>query len=399
MAGYSKRTWAEIDLDCLAYNFKTIRSRVRPGCKVMAVVKANAYGHGDGPVARELEALGADWFAVSNLEEAISLRRQGVSRPILVLGYTSPEDAPLLSRFQITQALLDFDFALALSRAAQSEGAAVDCHLKLDTGMGRIGFSAAEHRSAAARREILQAAKLPGIRLTGAFTHFSCADSPDEDSRRYTALQHRRFCDMLSALEQEGLGLPLRHCCNSAALLSHPDWQMDMVRAGVILYGLSPSENCPCLPGLLPVMSLRSLVSLVKEIEAGDQISYGRTYTAPSPRTLATVPVGYADGYSRQLSGKGEMALAGRRAPVAGRVCMDQLMLDITGLGKVLPGDPVTVFGRPEENAPTADALAALAGTIGYEVVCAVSRRVPRVYLRQGQEVAVENYLLPGRDF
>ncbi|MCI5802510.1 MAG: alanine racemase [Oscillospiraceae bacterium] len=396
MAGHSRRTWAEIDLDCLSRNFHIIRSRVRPGCRLMAVVKANAYGHGDGPVARALEALGADWFAVSSLEEAVSLRRQGTSRPILVLGYTPPEDAPLLSRYKVSQAVLDEDFARALSREAAAAGVEVDCHLKLDTGMGRIGFSAAEDRAASSREAILRAAALPGLRFTGVFTHFSCADSPDEDSLRYTQLQYRRFTGMLEALGQDGLFFSLRHCCNSAGLLAHPEWHMDMVRAGVILYGLSPSPDCPCLPRLEPVMSLRSVVSLVKEAEAGDQISYGRTYTAPGPRTLATVPIGYADGYSRLLSGRGEMSLRGRRAPVAGRVCMDQLMLDVTGLGPVRPGDPVTVFGRPEDGAPTADGLAALIGTIGYEVVCGVSRRVPRVYVREGAEVGAENYLLPG---
>ncbi|MDD3229896.1 MAG: alanine racemase [Oscillospiraceae bacterium] len=393
MAGYLKRAWAQIDLDCLARNYQKIRAKIRPGCNMMAVVKADAYGHGDAVTARELEALGADWFAVSGPEEAYSLRRHGVMRPILVLGYTPPQEASALAEHHITQAVLDLDFARKLSREAAAAGVTVDCHLKLDTGMGRVGFSASENRAEKSRRDILQAAALPGLRFEGVFTHFSSADSLDPDSMAYTETQYVRFCAMLAALEKSGLRFSLRHCCNSAGILAHPDWHMDMVRAGVILYGLSPNEGCPGMIPLEPVMSLRSVVSMVKTVEDGDAVSYGRAYTAKGRRRLATVPVGYADGYSRLLSGKAAASLSGRRAPVAGRVCMDQLLLDVTGLDPVHPGDPVVLFGRPEEGAPTADELAALSGTIGYEVVCGVSRRVPRVYLRGGRETAVVNYL------
>ena len=379
--------WAEIDLDALVHNFQLIRRRAG-SAGVCAVVKADAYGHGDRMTARTLEEAGADWFAVSSLAEARRLRRGGVARPILILGMTRPECAGILAEEGITQAVYSLEYAQSLSRAAEAAGVTVEGHLKIDTGMGRIGFGACRDFEGAVSG-LLECRKLKGLSITGAFQHFSVADSLKEEDRRYTEKQYDLFRRAVERLEAAG-PLETVHCDNSAGLTVHPDWSRDLVRAGIILYGQDPSGEVS-FPGLRPVMALKTVVSQVKELSPGDCVGYGRTYRAAGHLRAATLCCGYADGYSRRLSGLGTASIHGRPAPVIGRVSMDQMTVDVSGVPEVRAGDEATVLG-PAPADGFAEA-AEKAGTISYELLCAVSRRVPRVYLRGGEVVEVEDYL------
>ncbi|MFU0832581.1 MAG: Alanine racemase [Oscillospiraceae bacterium] len=388
-----KRTWAEINLDAVEHNFRQIRKRLRPETKICCVIKADAYGHGAEQLAKEYEKLGANWFAVSNLEEAQQLRRAGVKLPILILGYTPPEMAEELARQNISQALIGAEYGAALSEQAQKAGVTVKVHVSLDTGMSRIGFLYQNpQRDAASIEEAEHACKLPGLEPEGIFTHFAVADE-GENGSDYTRMQYRNFCDAIERLSQRGIKFRIRHCANSAAIFDYPEMQLDMVRAGVILYGLLPSGSLQNPATLIPAMQLKSVVALVKNIPAQTTVSYGRKFTAPKETTVATVPIGYADGYPRILFQSAEMLVRGKRAKIIGRVCMDQLMLDITNIPNVCVGDTVTVFGTDGEVSLPVDELAAQIGTINYELVCAVSKRVPRVYYRNGTKVGSLDYL------
>lgn len=379
---FDAHCWAEIDLDALVGNFHLIRQKAAPAA-VCAVVKAGAYGHGDVPVARTLAAEGAAWFAVSSLAEARRLRRGGIEEPVLILGMTRPECAALLAEERITQAVYSPEYARALSRAAEAAGVAVKGHLKIDTGMGRIGFGACRDFEGAVSG-LLECRKLPGLSITGAFQHFSAADSLAEDDRRYTENQYALFRRVVERLEAEG---PLTvHCSNSAGLAARPDWSCDMVRAGIILYGQDPSGEV-AFPGLRPVMTLKTVVSQVKDLAPGDCVGYGRTYRADRSVRAATLCCGYADGYSRRLSGLGTVSIHGQPAPVIGRVSMDQITVDASAVPDIAAGDEAVLLG-----ASPADSFAraaSMAGTISYELLCAVARRVPRVYFRGGGVVEV----------
>lgn len=384
---FDAHCWAEIDLDALAHNFRLIQAKAAPAA-VCAVVKADAYGHGDRMVARTLAKAGAAWFAVSSLAEARHLRRSGVEQPILILGMTRPECAGTLAAEQITQAVYSLEYARALSQAAEAAGVAVEGHLKIDTGMGRIGFGACRDFEGAVSG-LLECRSLKGLSITGAFQHFSVADSLTEDDRRYTENQYALFRRVVERLEAAG---PLKtvHCSNSAGLTAHPDWSCDMVRAGVILYGQDPSAEVT-FPGLRPVMALKTVVSQVKDLAPGDCVGYGRTYTADRHLRAATVCCGYADGYPRCLSNLGTASIHDRPAPVIGRVSMDQIVLDVSGVPETAAGDEATLLGpAPADGFAQA---AEKAGTISYELLCAVARRVPRVYLRDGAAIEVLDYL------
>ena len=379
--------WAEIDLDALVHNFHLIRRKAAPAA-VCAVVKADAYGHGDGVVARTLAAEGAAWFAVSSLAEARHLRRGGVQQPILILGMTRPEYAAALAGERITQAVYSLEYGRALSQAAEAAGVTVGGHRKIDTGMGRIGFGACRDFEGAVSG-LLECRKLRGLSITGAFQHFSVADSLSEDDRRYTEGQYALFRRVVERLEAAG---PLKtvHCSNSAGLTAHPDWSGDMVRAGVILYGQDPSAEV-AFPGLRPVMSLKTVVSQVKDLAPGDCVGYGRAYTADRPLRAATVCCGYADGYPRSLSNLGVASIHGKAAPVIGRVSMDQIVLDASAVPETAAGDEAVLLGpAPADGFAQA---AEKAGTISYELLCAVARRVPRVYLRGGEVAEILDYL------
>ncbi len=381
-----KRTWVEIDLDALAHNLGEIRKLVGRGVDIMAVVKADAYGHGSKQIAAVLEKQGADWFGVSNINEAKALRRNGVTKPILILGYTPQENVRELAELNITQTILGADYAQGLAEAAEREGVRVDVHVKLDTGMSRIGFSTRDIRRAA--DEVARICDDPRFRVTGMFTHFAVADEPaGEKSAAYTRAQHERFAAVAAALDDRGYVFFHKHCCNSAATLLCPEYYHEMVRPGLILYGESP-VGAPGID-LRPVMSLKTVVSLVKTVKAGESVSYGCTYTAERDMTVATVPIGYADGYPRVLSDKGLGFVAETVVPVIGRVCMDQMMLDVSG-ANVKEGDVVTLFGGGSPI--TLDNVAKIAGTISYELMCGMSRRVQRVYLSGGAVVDVVDY-------
>lgn len=384
---FDAHCWAEIDLDALVHNFHLIRRRAG-SAKVCAVVKADAYGHGDGAVARALAAEGAAWFAVSSLAEARHLRRGGIEQPILILGMTRPECAPALAEERVTQAVYSPEYARALARAAESAGVTVEGHLKIDTGMGRIGFGACRDLEGAVSG-LLECRKKKGLSITGAFQHFSVADSLAEDDRRYTEGQYALFRRVVERLEAEA-PLETVHCSNSAGLAAHPDWSCGMVRAGILLYGQDPSGEV-AFPGLQPVMSLKTVVSQVKTLAPGDCVGYGRTYRADRALKAATVCCGYADGYPRCLSNLGMASIHGASAPVIGRVSMDQITVDASAVPEVSAGDEVTLLG-----AAPADSFAQAAekaGTISYELLCAIARRVPRVYRRGGGIVEVLDYL------
>ena len=391
---YLKRSWATVNLNNLDYNIGEIKKLVAPDCAIMGVVKADAYGHGDAMIANRLVANGVNWFGVSNIEEALSLRNKGIDKDILIFGDTPCSFAAILANKNITQTVYSPEYARALNYAAQKLGVTVKVHIKLDTGMGRIGFVCYDNISAVVE-DVAMAADLPCLNATGIFTHFSVADEAGEQSKLYTQMQFDRFMSVCDTLKLQGVTFKYRHCCNSAGVLCYPEMHLDMVRPGIILYGLSPSIDVADRVHLKPVMELKSVVSLVKEIDDGCSVSYGRTYTAHGSRKIAAVCIGYADGYTRTLSGKARMIVGGQYAYVAGKVCMDQLMLDVTGID-VKSGDVVTVFGKSGSSSISVDELALLSGSINYEMVCLIGRRVPRVYLDNDKEVAVVDYVRQG---
>lgn len=396
MNDFFKRTWAEINLDAIAYNFHQIKGRLRPETKVCCVVKADAYGHGAELLAREYEELGADWFAVSNLEEAIQLRNAQIGLPILVLGYTPPELASELANMDVAQAILSREYGERLAACAREAGVTVRVHIKVDTGMGRIGFLYQDPaRDAGAVEDIAALYHLEGLDPEGIFTHFAVADEGN-NGRGYTLMQLDLFLKLIDHLEQRGMTFRLRHCSNSAAVLDYPDAQLDMVRPGIILYGLNPSSEIKEPLDLRPVMELKSIVSMLKPVEPQTSISYGRRFTTKKRTMVATVPVGYADGYPRHLYHRASVLVHGQRAKIIGRVCMDQLMVNVTDIPDVKEGDVVTLFGHDGDAVLSVDELAKYNHTISYELVCLLSKRVPRIYYRGGEAVAELDYLCSG---
>ena len=368
------RTWAEIRLDNLEHNYHVLRA-LAPQSKFLGVVKANAYGHGAVAVATKLQQLGADYLAVACLNEAEELRGAGITMPILILGATPAEFAPQVVEHDLTQAVFTPELAQALSQAAQAQGKTAKIHVKLDTGMSRLGILA--HDPAQAAREVDALCALPGLEAEGIFTHFANADG-DEG---YTMLQFTRFLDILAELEENyQRKFDIRHCAASAAVLNYPCTHLDMVRPGVALYGYYPDPSCEGLdgPGLLPAMTLKSRVAAVRELPGDTPVSYGCTQKVPPEGgRVAVLPIGYADGLHRALSGRGSVWLAGGRRPILGRVCMDMCMALLEPGDEVRPGDVAEIFGP---HLPVEEP-AGLAGTIQYELLCAVSPRVPREYL------------------
>ncbi|MEN6349611.1 MAG: alanine racemase [Syntrophomonas sp.] len=365
-------TWAEIDLTALQQNLTNIKKAAAPA-KVMAIVKANAYGHGILEISQVCIQQGVDFLGVATLEEALKLRESGVEAPILVLGYIPGEYAQTIIKNDIRPTVFNWTFAQDLSRAAIKLGREAKLHIKIDTGMGRLGFSPNDD----SRCTIEEIAALPGVGVEGIFTHLSEADGPDKEfSRQQLAL----FSGLVSILEKNGLSIALKHCSNSAALMDIPEARFDMVRAGIILYGTYPSRHVQRNRLVItPVMTLKSRISYLKTLETGHPVSYGRTYHCEKPTLVATVPLGYADGYSRLLSNRAWAVVRGQKVKLIGTVCMDQCMFDVSGVDGVKEGDEVILFGRSEDGV-TADNLAEIIGTINYEVLCAVSSRVPRIY-------------------
>lgn len=393
MSDFFKRTWAEVDLDAIDHNFIRIRQCLKSATLICCVVKADAYGHGAEALAKEYERLGADWLAVSNLEEAMQLRNVGIRLPLLILGYTPPSEAAKLSELNIVQTVFSAEYGAALAGEADRSGISVRVHIKVDTGMSRLGFMYQNpSRDAAVIDEIERICRLPALHAEGIFTHFASADEA-EGGRAYTQMQYDDFLNVTALLEQRGITFAIKHCANSAAVLDYPEMQMDMVRPGVILYGLMPSDQMRNKIHLKPAMQLKSIVSLVKTVEPHTAVSYGRKYLTETSTKIATVPIGYADGYPRCLYEKASMLVRGQKAKIIGRVCMDQLMLDVTAIPDVKDGDIVTVFGCDGEACITLDELAVYNHTINYELICVLSKRVPRIYYKNHIEVGELNYL------
>lgn len=393
MAEFMKRTWVQIDLDVLRENYNKIRKAVRPDAEIMAVIKADAYGHGAEFTARELDEAGADRFAVSNLEEALQVRKAGIEKPILILGYTPPEYARQLAFNNISQAVFNSDYARRLSENALKGGVELTVHIKVDTGMTRIGFTYQDNvRDAWAVDEIEAACRLGGLYAEGIFTHFAKADE-GERGEAYTRLQFELFTDIIKRLQKRGVEFELRHCCNSAATVCYPEMQLDLVRPGIILYGLQPSSAQQIKLDLKPVMELKTVVSMIKDIQKDTPVSYGGDFVSQGDMRIATVPVGYADGYPRALSDKGEMLINGKRAEIIGRVCMDQLMLDVSDIENISEGLTVTAFGEDGGKVITVDELAKKIGVINYEIICGISKRVPRVFTKNGETLGITDYI------
>ncbi len=381
------RAWAEIDLNAIGHNTKEIKKKLSKGTQMMGVVKANAYGHGVCQTAKVLLENGADQLAVAIADEAVQLRKAGVNVPVLVLGNSTDSDIKKLIDFDIMPTVSDYSFAERLSKAACAAGKTVKLHIKLDTGMSRIGFLAEDGNTL---DEILKITHLSGVEIEGMFSHFAVADENDDD---YTRMQFKRFMAVVQKLSERGLEIPVKHICNSAGLIRFPEMHLDMVRAGIILYGIYPSPDFDkSTIDLLPAMTFKSRISSIKMLDRGTTLSYGRTYALKEKSKIATVSAGYADGYMRGLSNKAVVYVCGQEAKQTGRICMDQCMIDVTAVNNINVGDEVILFGGSGKF--SAEKTAELIGTIGYELVCAVGHRVPRIYIRDGEVTEVTNYLL-----
>lgn len=385
-----KRTWAEISLNAIEHNYNVIRNKVADDTKVCCVIKADGYGHGAVELSQVYEKLGADFFAVSNIDEGIEIRKSGSKLPIVILGYTPVSEAENLAEYDISQAVFSLEYAKELSEKCVEEDCICKMHIKVDSGMSRIGFMCQEFpRDEYSIEEICEACCLPNLEVEGLFTHF-CVSDEDAEGREFTNKQYENFIHVRDSLKRRGVDISVVHCSNSGAIEDYPETCCDMVRAGIILYGLAPSSKLADRLDLVPAMTLKTVVAFVKEVQKGATISYGRTFTADRKMKIATVPIGYADGFIRQNAKDGYMMVNGKKAKIVGRICMDQTMLDVTDIEDVKTGDEVVVFGTGENGEPTADSLAENTGTINYETVCLVGKRVPRIYIKDGK---IENVM------
>lgn len=375
------RIQAEIDLDAMTYNLEHIKKNLKPGTKIIAVLKADGYGHGAVPLGRRIQQDPEVWgIAVATVEEGVELREAGITKPILILGYTYQEDYQKIVDMDFRPAVFKKSMAQELSKAALRAGKTLKIHIKIDTGMTRIGYRNVETDVP----EILEISRLAGIEVEGIFTHFARADETDTTPAR---IQYEKFQEFLHALEEEGLSIPMKHCSNSAGIIRMQEANLDAVRAGIILYGLYPSPEVEQEPvPLKPLMSLRSHIAYIKTVEPGVEISYGGIFTTTRKTRVATIPVGYADGYARGLSNKGSVLIHGKRAPILGRVCMDQFMVDVTDIPEARELDQVTLLGKDQEDCITMEELGNLSGRFNYEFACCISKRVPRVYLETKQK-------------
>jgi len=388
------RTWAEVSLDAIESNVNAMKARLAPGVKLMCVIKADAYGHGAVPLARFLEDK-CDFYAVAVLEEALTLRAAGIDKPMLLLGYTSPSQVGALLAADVAQTVYSLEQAEALSRAAQAAGKRQKVHIKIDTGMARIGFEDAQ-TSEASIGEIARIAQLPGLELEGLFTHYARADEADKTSAQ---AQHARFTAFSQKLEAAGVRIPLKHSCNSAAAMEFGEHD-DMVRFGISLYGLYPSEQVnKANLSLRPAMRWKTHVTHLKTVPAGTGISYGHTFITQKATIVATLPVGYADGYPRALSNRGHVIIHGQYAPIIGRVCMDMCMVDVTDIPGVCMEDEVILIGEQGDCRVTMEEIGAMSASFNYETACRVSQRVPRVYTYRGEIVDFQSVLTTEEKF
>lgn len=378
MNSYS-RIYAKIDLDAVAHNFAAMRGNIAPETKMIAVIKADGYGHGAVPIAKLIENYDYIWgFATATAEEALELRGAGVTKPILILGYVFEEHYKELVKYEIRPAVFKLSMAQQLEEEAARQGKCLPIHLALDTGMTRIGFKDNEESV----QTIRQIAAMPNLKIEGMFTHFARADEIDKTAADRQLSRYLKFAD---ALEEAGVQLPVRHCSNSAGIIDMPYANLNLVRAGISIYGIYPSDEVEKdKVKLHPVMELKSHISYIKEVAPGSEISYGGTFVADKRMKVATIPVGYADGYPRLLSNKGWVLIHGKKAPILGRVCMDQFMVDVTDIPEASELDEVTLMGRDGEEVLSVETLSSLCGRFPYEFVCDISKRVPRVYIKDG---------------
>ena len=376
------RIQADIDLDAFRFNLDSIKKNINENTQIITVLKADGYGHGAVPLAKEAEKEERVWgIAVATVEEALELRRGGIKKPLLILGYTYQEDYDLIAAEELRPTVFKLSMAQELSRAALRKNKTVKIHIKIDTGMSRIGYRDLEKSVP----EILEISRLPGLEIEGLFTHFARADER-EKAPAYQQLE--KYQAFQKALKEAGLKIPLCHCSNSAGIIRIPEANMDAVRAGIILYGLYPSEEVEKEPvPLKPLMTLKSHIAYIKTLEPGVQISYGGTYTTQKETRVATIPVGYADGYARSLSNKGWVLIRGKKAPILGRVCMDQFMVDVTDIPEARELDEVMLLGKSQDQQITMEELGELSGRFNYEFACCISKRVPRIYFKGGKAI------------
>lgn len=383
-----RRVHADIDLDAVLFNFDQMSKTVQEGTQIMAVVKTDAYGHGAVPLAALLEPQDYLWgFATATVDEAVELRKAGIEKPILVLGYSFPECFEDIVKYDIRQTVFQYEMAEQLSKEAEKQNKKVLVHVKLDTGMGRIGYQNVDD----AVTDTKKMKELPGLELEGVFTHFASADTLNQE---FTLQQLAKFDEMIRAMEAEGVSFSLKHCANSAGIIELSGHKFDLVRAGIISYGMWPSNEVKKdVVALKPILSLKSHVVYVKEVEAGTPVSYGSTWKAEGKRKIATVPVGYGDGYPRSLSNKGYVLIKGYKAPIAGRVCMDQLMVDVTDIPEEIKiGDRVTLIGTDGDYTITAEELGDLSGRFNYELMCDLGNRIARIYYQNGKIKEIRDY-------
>lgn len=376
-----ERVKAVVSLDAIAHNFEEMKKNIADGTKIVAVIKADGYGHGAEAIARLIEGYEYIWgFAAATAEEAIQLKDAGVKKPVLILGIVFEEYFQELIQKEVRMTVCDYDMAKALSEEAVRQGRQVHIHIGLDTGMSRIGFADKPESV----EEIKRIAALSNVEIEGMFTHFARADETDKSPAED---QLKRYLAFVELLEKAGVQIPLKHCSNSAGIIRMPEANLNMVRAGITIYGIYPSAEVERdIVKLIPAMELKSHVAFVKDLPAGTAISYGGTFASETDLRVATIPVGYADGYPRTLSNKGWVLIHGQKAPILGRICMDQFMVDVTHIADVKHGDEVTLIGRDGDECIHIDELGDLSGRFSYEFACEISKRVPRVYIKDGRE-------------
>ncbi|MBQ9983428.1 MAG: alanine racemase [Lachnospiraceae bacterium] len=381
------RMRADIDLSAIQANIRTMKNCIPADKKLLAVIKANAYGHGAIEVANALEDM-ADYYGVAFIDEAVELRKAGVTKPILILGHTDESQFETLIAYSITQTIYTYEQAKVLSDVAMSMNQSGKIHVKIDTGMNRIGFPCVKDSV----KDIVAITKLAGVEAEGIYTHYYNADALDKG---LAIAQLERFTQMTRWLEEEGITFPIRHISNSAGIMEMPNATYDMVRSGIATYGLYPSDEVDCdAVKLIPAMELKCHITHVKVVKKGETVGYGGTYTLPEDKRIATVEVGYADGYPRALSNRGRMLVHGEYAPIVGRVCMDQTMIDVSHIPDVKVGDEVVLVGLQGDKRLYVEELAAMSESFNYEFVCDVNRRVPRIYYLNGERVGEKNYLV-----
>lgn len=380
------RVCVTINLDAIYNNVTNLKNNIKEGTKVIAVIKTDGYGHGAVPIAYTINDL-VDAYAVATIDEAVNLRENGIKKPVYVIGYTHDSQMERVVENDVRPAIFTMESAMAASDAAKKLGRMAKLHIKVDTGMSRIGFKDCEESI----ETIKKISKLDNVEIEGIFTHFATADDTDKSK---TMKQFERFKNFTDRLEEEGIHIPVKHCSNSAAIMEINSANMDAVRAGIAMYGLYPSDEVDkSSVKLTPALGLRSHVVYVKDIETGTEVSYGGTFVADKPMKIATIPVGYGDGYRRSLSNKGYVLIRGKKANILGRICMDQFMVDVTDIDGVISGDEVILIGKSGNEEITTEKMAEIAGdTFNYEVVCDLGKRMPRVYYRNGKIVCTKDY-------